>query len=105
MNIGEYNTIFSSIKNGILRSKCPVVGISGAYTSGKTIFTEDLANYLNQYGICTQIIHLDDFHRPLSLLEYSSPEDEINVFYNEAFDIDKLLSDVLLPLSKNPQLH
>lgn len=82
-----------------------VVGINGTYTSGKTIFTDSLAEYLCGQGVKTQVIHYDDFHRPFDTIAWMDAADEVEVFYNRAFDPEKLVMEVLRPLRAAGSIH
>lgn len=103
----QYDLIFSKIYKELKNKKKPlIVGISGAYTSGKTIFTENLSQYFIAQGVQTQILHYDDFHRPLSSTTWE-PNDlasEVNVFYNTSFDARRLIKEVLAPLKEKDHL-
>lgn len=89
-----YARIYERTKN---RKRPLIIGISGAYTSGKTVFAAGLARYLGEHGIKTQPIHYDDFHHPFSEITWTS-DNEVDVFYNDAFDPEKLESEILRPL-------
>lgn len=79
-----------------------VIGISGAYTSGKTIFADKLARYFAGKGQKAQVIHYDDFHRPLSAIKWTDEKNsEIDAFYSEAFDPQKLVAEILKPLKSD----
>ena len=75
-----------------------LLGINGAYTAGKTEFANGLESHLNALGTKTQLIHYDDFHRPFDTITWVDPDDEIDAFYNRAFDPDKLIREVFEPL-------
>lgn len=93
--------IFAEIHEAIKDKQRPlVVGISGAYTSGKTTFTKKFSQYLTELGLRTQIIHYDDFHNPLRSIswEQDNQDSEVDVFYNRSFNTQKLIADVLTPL-------
>jgi len=101
------NQIFAQIAQAISLGKRPtIVGISGAYTSGKTRFAQALAQYLADTGQKTQLIHYDDFHHPFSSIQWSSGcDDEINAYYNKAFDPEKLIGEVLQPLAQTGKIR
>lgn len=98
--------IFAQIAEKITALPRPaVIGIDGAYTSGKTTLTDKLADYLKDQGQKVQIIHYDDFHQPLPTIQWSDEEDsEVNAFYN-AFNAQKLVAEILLPLKERGLLH
>ena len=105
--IKPYDQIFSQIYGEIKKFKKPlIVGVSGAYTSGKTTFTKCLSDYLIAQGAQTQVLHYDDFHRPLPSItwEPNDPSSEVDVFFTGAFDAEKLVNEVLAPLRKKNHL-
>lgn len=83
-----------------------IVGISGAYTSGKTYFTEKVALALQNSNAKVQILHYDDFHLPLSKITWNTSEKngEILAFYH-AFNQKKLVTEVLNPLKTQGTLN
>lgn len=100
-----YQPIYDGILAGAAPLKRPcVIGINGAYTSGKTVFAEGLEGYLRAQGVKTQLIHYDDFHHPFDTLSWTD-ETEIDVFYRHAFDAQKLVREVLAPLRAQGSLH
>lgn len=94
------NALYSRIEREIGRQKGPlIVGISGGYTSGKTVFAENLARYLAAGGYEVQVIHYDDFHRPLGGITWTGERGgEIDAFFNRAFDPHKLVEELLRPM-------
>lgn len=91
--------VFSQIQNSIAGLERPLlVGINGAYTSGKTVFAGNLQARLQAEGIKTQLIHYDDFHNPFPTIHWKDASDELEAFYNRAFTPNKLIADVLAPL-------
>ena len=97
--------IFARIEGDIAALPRPlVVGINGAYTSGKTTFAESLRTHLEQAGHNVQLIHYDDFHHPFHTIQFT-PETEIDTFYHRAFNPKKLLGEVLEPLRRDGELH
>ncbi|MDV0625193.1 hypothetical protein RZO95_24920 [Klebsiella variicola subsp. variicola] len=92
--------VFSLIEQRILTLKSPyIIGISGAYTSGKTTFSGKLMQYLQSQGSKVQLIHYDDFHYPFSAIHWGDEkDDEIYTFYKNAFDDSKLIREILLPI-------
>lgn len=103
----QYDQICSKIHEELKSKKKPlIVGISGAYTSGKTTFTENLSQHLIAQGVQTQILHYDDFHRPLSSItwEPNDPASEVNAFFTNSFDTQRLINEVLTPLREKNHL-
>lgn len=97
--------IFAGLYEAIRGRKRPLlIGINGAYTSGKTVFTEGLAQYLLAQGVKVQVIHYDDFHHPFSAIAYTD-DTEVDAFYNHAFDPGKLEAEILRPLKAQGCLH
>ncbi len=102
-----YRSIFDKIYEETNNLKGPtVIAVSGAYTSGKTIFANGLSEYFNARGVPTQILHYDDFHFPLPSVtwEPENSDGEVEAFYHRAFNAEKLLSEVLKPLRENHDL-
>lgn len=106
--MNNYSQIFMTIDDNLqaLMPKRPIIGISGAYTSGKTSFTERLSEHLTLQGKKNIIIHFDDFHYPLSSIiwETNNLDSEVEAFYNHAFNYDKLIQDILRPLTRDGYL-
>lgn len=92
------NIVYEQIYHDVSGRKRPlIIGINGAYTSGKTVFTSGFADYLRERGEKVQVIHYDDFHNPFSAITWTD-DTEIDVFYNHAFDPEKLERQLLRPL-------
>jgi HAD superfamily hydrolase (TIGR01549 family) len=72
-----------------------VTGISGIDGSGKTVFTEALARYLNESNRKVQVIRLDDFHNPREV-RYAG-EDQGDNYYNRSFNTRKIIDKLLVP--------
>ena len=89
--------VFSTIENEIKAKDSPVIlGINGIDTSGKTVFSEELAQFLSCRGYSPVVLHLDDFHHPKGIrYQDLSPAGYINY----SFDLDKL-RDVLTAAKK-----
>jgi len=98
--INKVNVIYSNISNHICRKKvCDsplIVGVNGVDTSGKTEFSTELSRYLVKQGIPTEVIRIDDFHNE-SKIRYSET-DPVKSYYNNAFNLEKLESDLLQPI-------
>ncbi|WP_461225246.1 nucleoside/nucleotide kinase family protein [Lacticaseibacillus suihuaensis] len=84
-----------------------IVGLSGAYASGKTRLATDLATVLRRLGHRVVVLHYDDFHRPLQTLTWDAqePGSEVDTFYAHAFDGERLCELVLAPLAAAGSLH
>lgn len=80
-----------------------VVGINGVDTSGKTEFTQWYSRFLTSVGMKNQVLHIDDFHNPALVREAGA--NPVDAYYQNAFDYDKLLNEVLLPLRKEGRLN
>jgi uridine kinase len=76
------------------------VGISGIDASGKTTFANALVARLRQMDISTEVIRVDDFHHPKSV---RSKCDGLPAwcYYHCTFDWDRLLQELLVPLSRD----
>ena len=81
-----------------------IVGINGTYASGKTTFADGLRHDLERMGVKVQVVHYDDFHNPFASIQWTE-ETEIDAFYHRAFDSEKLVREVLLPLRERGCLH
>ncbi len=104
--INKINTIYQRIYLEILNKKQHdkplIVGINGVDTSGKTMFTKEFNRFLQKMRIKTQMIHMDDFHHP-SIIRYKG-KDPITSYIDNAFDLDKLVDEILKPITNNHQL-
>lgn len=100
--INKINTVFSNISNHIRIKKhfeSPlIVGVNGVDTSGKTEFSTELSRYLGKQGIQTEVVRIDDFHNE-SKVRYSE-DDPVKSYYNNAFNLEKVESDLLKPIVK-----
>ena len=95
-------SIYAQLEQDIASMQKPrIVGIGGAYTSGKTVFCENLANHLTQKGYPVQAVHYDDFHHPLPTITWTQDAgSEVEAFY-DAFNMQKLIDELLLPLKRD----
>jgi len=82
---------------------CPCVGITGPDTSGKTTFSAFLETYLISRGNRVQVIHLDDFHNPVAVRRKG--DNEIEAYISNAFDMNRLCSQILAPANKTGHVH
>ncbi len=73
-----------------------VVGINGIDTSGKTMFTGALADYLTTMNRKVQVINLDDFHNPREV-RYAGDNPAEN-YYHRSFNIRSIIENVLIPI-------
>ena len=105
MNRDACNTVYAQLYQQVRSLKRPlVVGINGAYTSGKTMFTFGLRQYLRDQDVKTQVIHYDDFHHPFSAIAWTD-DTEVDAFYNHAFDPAKLETEILKPLMEHGRIN
>jgi len=95
--------IYQNIVEKLINKGKRVIGINGVDTSGKTVFTENLALYLSNNGIKNEIIHIDDFHNPLEIR--SQGENEIDAYYYNAFNYRQIIDEILEPLRKNGSVY
>lgn len=98
-----YFNISAHIRSKKDENKPLMIGINGVDTSGKTLLSTELSIYLKKQGIPTEVIRIDDFHNE-SKIRYSE-KDEIMSYYNHAFNLEKLESDLLFPIQKNGQFY
>lgn len=94
-----YQRLWEDMQNKNAR----IAGINGVDTSGKTTFAANFARYLSAKGISCQVLHLDDYHNPSHIR--ATGDDEIGAYYQHAFDIPRLLEEVIIPLKRNGFLH
>lgn len=97
-----YLTISAHIRSKKKAHKPLIVGINGVDTSGKTMFSTELSTYLKKQGIPSQIIRIDDFHNE-SKIRYSEPNEVVS-YYNHAFNLEKLESELLNPIREKATL-
>lgn len=83
--------------------QCPCVGITGPDTSGKTTFSAFLETFLISRGHRVQVIHLDDFHNPLHVRRKG--DNEMDAYISNAFDTNRLCSQILAPANKTGHVH
>lgn len=92
--------IFAKITSELLgKVKGVIVGINGVDCSGKTTFTTRYSEYLASLGIKNTVIHIDDFHNPLKLRRKG--ENEIDAYYENAFNYEQLINELFEPLKKH----
>jgi len=90
------NDIFNKVINELINNEKRIIGISGVDTSGKTFFTNTLSRFLTAKNIRNEIIHIDDFHNPLKIRRQG--ENDIDAYYNNAFNYSQVISEILEPL-------
>ena len=98
--ITVFSRLFSDI---ILRPDVRVIGINGVDTSGKTIFSENMQKYLVARGKKASVLHLDDFHNPAGIR--NAGPNEIDAYIQNAFDIKKLIDELLKPLKSGQSIN
>lgn len=74
-----------------------VIFVTGPDAAGKSSFSKDYSRALNEVGLHTQIIHLDDFHNPKSI-RYSSDSLPFDAYLNLSFDFEALVTNLLEPI-------
>lgn len=87
--------IFYRIFETARQKKSRTIGITGVDTSGKTDFASRFAGFLDGMNIRNQIIHIDDYHNPRNIRR--NGENEIDAYYKNAFNYQKLIDEVLIP--------
>jgi uridine kinase len=73
-----------------------VVGVTGIDSSGKTVFTGALADYLIARGRKVQLINLDDFHNPREI-RYTG-DNQADNYYHRSFNIQTIIRNLLIPI-------
>ena len=76
---------------------CVRVGIDGVDGSGKTTFADELADVLRGLGRDVVRVSVDDFHN-VRAVRYRRGRSSPEGFWLDAFDYDRLRTDVLEPL-------
>ena len=92
--------IFSAIERACgcrAAGKPLIIGVNGVDTSGKTKFSNALDQFLRHRGHHTQVVHLDDFHNPRAIR--TSGEDENQSYIDHAFNLERLETELLEPIS------
>ena len=79
-----------------------IIGITGIDASGKTLFTEGFGRFLSGKEYPVQVIHIDDFHNPMSI-RYSG-ENEAENYFNLSFNINRIINELLTPIHKKGSL-
>jgi phosphoglycolate phosphatase len=105
VNFSSRNEIFEIILNLIIRTKEEqplILGVNGVDTSGKTIFSNNLANYLQSKDYLVTLIHLDDFHNPS--FKRREGKNEIDAYINNAFNLEILENKILKPIKHQGEL-
>lgn len=91
--------VYSKITEKLVLNGKRIIGINGIDTSGKTGFTAAYARCLNHLGYHCAVIHMDDFHNPLEIRR--SGKNEIDAYYDHAFNYEQLIRKVLEPLKQH----
>lgn len=91
--------LYSKITEKLVVSGKNIIGINGIDTSGKTKFSEEYAGFLGSEGYQCVVIHIDDFHNPLEIRR--SGDNEIDAYYDHAFNYVQLIQEILEPLQQH----
>jgi phosphoglycolate phosphatase len=94
MQCSLYSDIERSLEAN--RGKITVIGVNGVDTSGKTQFSSKLKRFLQTRGHKVCLIHMDDFHNPSSIRGQGG--NPIESYINNAFNLELLEKEILLPL-------
>ena len=94
--------VFFRLKRRLFTPGKRIIGINGVDTSGKTIFSERFARFLEITGLKTAVLHLDDFHNPAEVRRQG--ENEVDAYYQHAFDYEKVCREILAPLQRDGRL-
>jgi uridine kinase len=81
-----------------LRPGRVLVAIDGLLGSGKTSLADELADLIAECGLDTIRISLDDFLNPQAV-RYAQGRTSAQGFYEDSYDLDTFIADVLEPLS------
>ena len=105
INLFNPSIILDEIAQSILsfRGNHPVcVAIDGKCCSGKTIFTNNLGNYLTSLGI-KQIVRpsVDDFHNPLKV-RYRQGKYSAKGYYQDTYNYPIIRDKLLKPIQLGP---
>ncbi|MBN1778495.1 MAG: HAD hydrolase-like protein [Clostridiales bacterium] len=79
------------------------IGVDGVDTSGKSTFADRFAAYLRSTGVDAAVVHLDDFHNPKALRRQG--RSEIEAYVRNAFDLETLANELLIPLRHHGEVH
>ena len=71
-------------------------------TAGKAVFTERFAWFLESTDIKNAVLHMDDFHNPADRRRAGA--NEIEAYYQNAFDYEKVRTEILDPLRRDGTL-
>jgi len=100
-SIVNWINIYYKTEEKIVRKlpmKRGICGISGVDTAGKTIFTKQFYKFLKCKGHNCKVVHLDDFHNPKEIR--SQLNDPVESYLKYAFDLNKVLDEILIPIKK-----
>ena len=100
--VGKIKT-FDRLYSEISSKKAKIIGINGVDTSGKTTFTNNFASYLSSIGVKSQVLHIDDYHNPRAVR--LTGENEIEAYYNNAFNYAHVITEVLQPLKTEGSIN
>ena len=80
-----------------------IIGINGVDTSGKTLFTNNIKEFLKSRGYEVEVINLDDFHNPKATRRKG--KNGIEAYINNAFNLKLLKNELLEPISNNQKIN
>lgn len=103
LTIANQCVVLGAVKQAIRAGQRRLVGINGVDTSGKTLFAMGLSIYLNACGIKNTVIHVDDFHHSRAVRLQGG--NEIEAYYNNAFNYGQLINELLIPLKQHGSVH
>lgn len=95
--------LYSMITEKLVINGKRIIGINGIDTAGKTKFSEDYARFLSSRGYQCVVIHMDDYHNPLVVRR--SGNNEIDAYYDHAFNFAQLIREVLEPLKRHGHIE
>ena len=79
------------------------IGIDGVDGSGKTFFADAFAQYLQRLNRSIIRSTIDTFHNPKKI-RYQQGENSPKGYYEDSFNIDGLIENLLYPLGPNIKL-
>ncbi|MEC5305473.1 hypothetical protein [Bacillus thuringiensis] len=80
------------------------VGVSGITASGKTTFTNELAEEIKKRGLPVTRASIDDFHNS-RVIRYAQGKESARGYYEDAHDYTAFKERLLMPLGPNGNLQ